>query len=65
MTTYLMSHGDAYRKFDSSNIGKMVFTDFSILVQEMHKAAKMEVPAYYVIKDLFDVVDIKKDGFID
>ena len=28
MSTYLISHGDAYRKFDASNVGKMSFLDF-------------------------------------
>jgi hypothetical protein len=28
MATYLVSHGDAYRKFDASHIGKMSFLDF-------------------------------------
>lgn len=31
----------------------------------MFTAAKKETPSYYVIKDLFDAVDIKKDGQID
>jgi Ca2+-binding EF-hand superfamily protein len=65
MTTYLVSHSDAYRKFDSSNVGRMSFMDFQLLVSEMATAAKAEVPAYFVIKDLFDAVDIKRDGFID
>ena len=65
MTTYLTSHGDAYRKFDSSRVQKMCFMDFNTLVTEMFQAASQQVPAFYVIKDLFDAVDIKKDGFID
>jgi hypothetical protein len=31
----------------------------------MFTASKKDLPSYYVIKDLFDAVDIKKDGHID
>ena len=43
----------------------MTFSDFNLLVVEMCKASKQLVPSYTVIKDLFDAVDIKKDGHID
>lgn len=62
---YLPTHGDAYRKFDGSKVGKMSYMDFSLLVTEMSQASNTPTPAYSVIKDLFDVIDIKKDGHID
>ena len=65
MVAYLKTQGDAYRKFDQSKVGKMQYMDFSLLVTEMSQASNTPAPAYSVIKDLFDAVDIKKDGHID
>ena len=31
-------HGEIYRKFDSSGVGKMTFPDFSLLVTELYQA---------------------------
>jgi hypothetical protein len=39
MQIYLISHADAYRKFDQSKVGKMTFSDFNLLVTEMCKAS--------------------------
>jgi len=30
-----------------------------------HEVANDKIPAYPVIKDLFDTIDIRKDGIID
>jgi len=65
MQKYMVSHGDAYRSFDKSKVGHMTFIDFSLLVVELCGVANTPTPAYAVIKDLFDAVDIKKDGHID
>jgi len=35
MHIYMISHGEAYRKFDSSKCGRMTFIDFSHLVEEI------------------------------
>jgi len=65
MQKYMTSHGDAYRTFDSSKVGKMPFSDFNTLVLEICRISNTPAPSYAVIKDLFDAVDIKKDGNID
>ena len=39
--------------------------DFSLLVKEACRVSNTTEPAYSVIKDLFDAVDIMKDGHID
>ena len=36
-----------------------------MLVMKAHEVAGDKVPAYPVIKDLFDTIDIRKDGIID
>ena len=43
----------------------MTYMDFSLLVTELGRVSNTAAPAYSVIKDLFDAVDIKKDGHID
>jgi hypothetical protein len=39
--------------------------DFSKLVIKVHEIANEATPTYPVIKDLFDTIDIRKDGVID
>ena len=65
MHMYMISHGEAYRKFDKSSCGKMTYIDFSHLISELCFVSNSQTPSFIVIKDLFDAVDIKKDGFID
>jgi hypothetical protein len=36
-----------------------------MLVIKAHEVGGDKVPAYPVIKDLFDTIDIRKDGIID
>ena len=43
----------------------MNFIDFSTLVSELYRTANKPTPSYTVIKDLFDCVNIRKDGYID
>jgi hypothetical protein len=35
------------------------------MMEKLFHAAHEEIPAYPIIKDLFDVFDIRKDGVID
>ena len=43
----------------------MTYQEFSRLVVKAHEVAGDRIPAYPVIKDLFDTIDIRKDGIID
>ena len=43
----------------------MTYSDFSLLVTEICRVSGEQEPSYAVIKDLFDAVDMKKDGHID
>ena len=65
MHLYMTSHGEAYRKFDKSKCGRMTYIDFSHLISELCFVSNTVTPSFTVIKDLFDAVDIKKDGYID
>jgi hypothetical protein len=44
---------------------RLTFKDFSNLVTKVHQLGSLPVPAYPVLKDLFDVIDIRQDGLID
>ena len=39
--------------------------DFNKLVTKVHEVANEKVPTYLVVKDMFDTIDIRKDGIID
>lgn len=43
----------------------MTYQEFSNLVLKAHEVAGDRAPSYPVVKDLFDVIDIRKDGIID
>ena len=43
----------------------MTFSEFNQLVIKVHELAGEKAPTYPVIKDLFDAIDIRKDGVID
>jgi hypothetical protein len=43
----------------------LTYQEFSRLVVKAHEVAGDRIPAYPVIKDLFDTIDIRKDGIID
>ena len=77
MYRYLLSPRDAFARvcnkckinlfiqFDSSRAGKLTYTDFTKLVNTAYQAADQELLSYPVVKDLFDVIDVRKDGIID
>jgi hypothetical protein len=43
----------------------MTYGDFLKLVIKLHEMGNVEAPGYPIIKDLFDQIDLRKDGLID
>jgi hypothetical protein len=43
----------------------LAFSDFYRLVTRAHELANEKAPAYPVVRDLFEAVDIRRDGIID
>lgn len=43
----------------------MTFEDFNRLVNKLSELSGDSVPAFSVVRDIFDVIDIRKDGVID
>jgi hypothetical protein len=43
----------------------MNFSDFNRLVSKAHELSNEKCPVYSVVKDLYDKLDIRKDGVVD
>lgn len=65
MTHFMLSARDAFNQFDPERSGKMSFNSFTALVQRISELAREPAPSFPVIKDLFDIIDIRKDGVLD
>ena len=52
-------------QFDKEKDNRITFADFCKLVTKAHELAEEKPPTYPVIKDLFDTIDVRKDGMID
>ena len=52
-------------QFDAEKDGRITFADFCKLVTKAYELAGEQAPTYPVIKDLFDTIDVRKDGMID
>lgn len=65
MILHMTAPNDAFRFFDESKLGKLTYQEFSKMVVKLYELAGEKFPAYPVIKDLFDTIDIRKDGILD
>ena len=65
MNHFMLSARDAFNQFDPERSGKLNFNSFTALVQRVSELAREPAPAFTVIKDLFDIIDIRKDGVLD
>lgn len=65
MNSYMLSPKDAFSQFDPERSGFLDFSKFNNLVNRLCELAGETVPAFTVLKDLYDIIDIRKDGLID
>jgi len=65
MCLHMKNPQDAFELFDKSKGGKLTFSNFNDLIVELSKLSKEDVPPFGIIKDMFDEIDIRKDGEID
>jgi Ca2+-binding EF-hand superfamily protein/nucleoid DNA-binding protein len=65
MNHFMLSARDAFNQFDPERSGRLTFNNFTALVQRISELAREPAPAFPVIKDLFDIIDIRKDGVLD
>lgn len=65
MFEYMLSPGDAFQQADESRTNRISFPQFTSLVRRLCELAKDEEPAFPVLKDLFELIDTRKDGVLD
>ncbi|EAR94641.2 EF-hand protein (macronuclear) [Tetrahymena thermophila SB210] len=63
--SYLISPKDAFREFDEEKKGYMTLEDFRYFLVKVSKLDRSEIPSFAISKDMFDQIDLKKDGLID
>lgn len=62
---YMVSTKDVFRQYDTQNTGKLTFEQFSIMVSDLCKKSGELPPVYDLLRDLFNYIDMRKDGVLD
>lgn len=59
-------HGavNGFHMFDNKT-GVLAYSDFCNLITALYKAGFKEPPTYQVMKDIYDAIDVRRDGKID
>ena len=65
MSHYMLSPKDAFLQFDLERSGVLDFSKFTRLVNRLCELSGENVPVFSVLKDLYDIIDIRKDGVVD
>jgi Ca2+-binding EF-hand superfamily protein len=65
MHGYMLSPKDAFHQFDPDRTGFLTFPAFSRLVHKICDLAKDPVPSFAVLKDIFNLIDHRKDDLLD
>ena len=61
----MLTPKDAFYKFNNDNTGRMTFDQFNKFIIKLSQLSSQKVPSFAIIKDLFDFVDVRRDGIID
>eukprot|EP00825_Cyclidium_porcatum_P044688 TRINITY_DN6617_c0_g1_i1.p1 TRINITY_DN6617_c0_g1~~TRINITY_DN6617_c0_g1_i1.p1 ORF type:complete len:457 (-),score=69.21 TRINITY_DN6617_c0_g1_i1:1088-2458(-) len=62
---YMISPKDAFRMYDEQKKGMLSLNQFTQLMNKISQLEGSEFLSFAVIKDVFDFIDIKKDGYLD
>ena len=54
-----------YLKFNVEQNGRLTFHQFEALLSKLSELSRTEQQPYSIVKDLFDLIDIRKDNVID
>lgn len=65
MFMYMLSPRDAFNQFDKERNGNLNFEDFVSLMNKLCELSKESLPSYTVLRDLFEIIDMRKDGVLD
>jgi Ca2+-binding EF-hand superfamily protein len=65
MFAYMLSPKDAFRQADQDRSGHLDYPAFSGLVNKLYSLGGEPAPSFTVVKDLFELIDIRSDGVLD
>jgi Ca2+-binding EF-hand superfamily protein len=65
MHGYMLSPKDAFHQYDPDRTGFLTFPAFSRLIHKLCELAIDPVPSFAVLKDIFNLIDHRKDDLID
>jgi Ca2+-binding EF-hand superfamily protein len=65
MFSYMLTPKDAFRQFNPERNGLLTHSAFTALVTQLYSLSKEACPSFNVVKDLFDLIDVRSDGVID
>ena len=54
-----------FQNNDINHVGKIDFEKFKNIIFDMYKRNEQKVPNFTLIKNAFDIIDLRKDGMID
>lgn len=54
-----------FKKFNRSKNGKLTLDEFREFINVLYKLKKEETLSFGVVRDLFEFIDIRQDGFLD
>lgn len=63
--SFMLTPKDAFYKYNEDNSGRMTFDQFNKFLIKLSQLSSTPVPSFAIIKDLFDFIDIRRDGIID
>jgi Ca2+-binding EF-hand superfamily protein len=63
--SYMLSPKDAFLQYNEDRTGKLTYAQFNKLIAALCTLSREDVPSFSIIKDLFDFIDIRRDGIID
>jgi Ca2+-binding EF-hand superfamily protein len=65
MFAYMLTPKDAFRQFNPERNGLLTYSAFTALVTKLYSLSKQACPSFNVVKNLFDLIDIRSDGVLD
>ena len=61
----MSGYKNAFEMFDVNKNGSIAFSEFNSLLQKLYEVAGKDQQTYSIVKDLYDAIDVRKDGKID
>ena len=62
---FQLSPKDAFNQYNEDRSGQLNFDDFHNMIKHLSVMSSDTMPTFIVVKDLFNYIDTKRDGYID